>query len=116
VVEVVVDVGRQSTHVAIGTQAVCSPGSSAQSDTVVVDAQKLPDGENVLSVGNRADDKLIVVGLKGGKLAEHNMPGPQISGTESGGRLEVGDALGSGGSGSRVANEVAGMVDVNNVV
>jgi len=110
------DVGCQSTHVGVDTQAVCSPGPTAHCVTVAVDAQKLPDGEDVLSFGNGADDNVDVVGLGGGKLTEHKMPGPQVEGTESGGRLEVGDVLGSGGSDAGILDEVAGMVDVNNVV
>lgn len=60
-VEVVVDIGCQSTHVGVGTQAVCPPGPAAHCVNVAVDAQKLPDGEDVVSVGNGADGDVVDV-------------------------------------------------------
>ena len=77
-----VDIGSQSTHVGVNTQAVCPPGPSGHCAPVTVDTQVLLGREDVLSVGNGVDDDVVVVGL------------------------EVGDVL----------DEVAGMVDVNNVV
>ena len=60
-VEVVVDIGSKSTHVGVDTQAVCPPGPSAQCVAVPVDAQELPDGEDVLSGGNGADGDVVDV-------------------------------------------------------